>query len=60
MNISKIYIPYSELSEMFKKHLSEEDKAKFKRFDFIPIDIKFNESSLSLELSFIPTPKEEF
>lgn len=60
MNVSKIYIPYSELSEMFKKHLSEEDKLKFKEFDFVPINIKFNEYDTSLELLFVPTPKEEF
>lgn len=60
MILSKMYISYSELSEMFKKHLSEEDKLKFKEFDFVPINIKFNEHNASLELLFAPTPKEEF
>lgn len=57
MYVSKIYIPLTELSELFMKNLSNEDKEKFFDCDFIPIKVSINENDMSLETLFVPTPK---
>ncbi len=56
MFVSKVYIPLTELSEIFMKNLSEIDKKRFAGCEFVPISIKLSENDMSLEGLFVPTP----
>lgn len=59
MYVSKVYIPLSDLSEIFMKNMSDSDKERFKGCEFVPISIKLNENDMSLEGLFVPTPSSD-
>lgn len=56
MFVSKVYIPLTDLSDLFKKQLSKAERERFAEYDFVPISIKLNENDMSLEGLFVPTP----
>lgn len=59
MFISKVYISLSELGQWFYEKLSEADKEKFEGCIFVPIKVGINESDMSLEALFVPTPSTD-
>lgn len=59
MYVSKVYIPLTDLSEIFMKNISDAEKERFKGYEFVPISLKLNENDMSLEGLFVPTPSSD-
>lgn len=54
MKMMKIYSTLDDFNNYVKKHLTQEDLDEFQDHTFVPLNIRLNETDMSVEALIVP------